>query len=194
MITPLLPTIGRLQKAKLSFGLLGCILWDDKTDKVSCHICGKWYKFLGSHLKAHDISDDKYRMEFGLTFNYPLCGKGLSSLRKDMVTKEFLRSGMVMRQKLKATGYFKKNKKPRQIGTATESERNRLGLCDLQIQGRYNILKKVINRTPSTTDLREMDRALLEAITRRHGTLNNYREFLGEKRLTVSDRNRMRKK
>jgi hypothetical protein len=53
------------------FGELG-VLTDDGV-RVQCHICGKWFHHLGTHVfKKHNISADEYRLKFGLNRTTPL--------------------------------------------------------------------------------------------------------------------------
>lgn len=45
-------------------------------ERVQCHICGRWYKGLGTHAwQAHGISADEYREEFGLKYTHGLVGE-----------------------------------------------------------------------------------------------------------------------
>lgn len=190
MIEPLLQIKGPLQKAPLSHGFLGCLMYDTDEDKVQCHDCGRWFRYLGAHIKVHDLKDDAYRMNYGLAFNYPLCGRRFSKLRSNDVTDKFLKAGTDMRRKLK--GKQRLNAKPRQVGTATESEKNRNGTCSKQVDERYKSLVLKLGHHPSSPEFRKHDRALIEVITRRYKTLNNYRELIGVSRMTVADQNRKR--
>lgn len=194
MIRTLLPTRGPLQKSKVGFGFLGCIMYDDNQDTVQCHNCGKWLHFInGRHLLKEKMTADEYRLKFGLTFNHPLCGLGLSKKRRRDVSKKFMQEGTKMRIKLK--GKQALNKPARHVGMRTESQRNRFGTCDRQLRARYDRFKIDIGHPPSTQEFRNRsNRSLLEAITRRHGSLNAYREIVGDPVLTKSDQNRIRAK
>lgn len=56
------------------FGDLGVIVSDGV--RVQCHVCGRWYKGVGSHaVKAHDMSADDYRAKFGLRYTTSLLGE-----------------------------------------------------------------------------------------------------------------------
>lgn len=44
-------------------------------DRIQCLICGKWYKALGPHLKAHDMNVNQYKKRFGLPWSKGLCSR-----------------------------------------------------------------------------------------------------------------------
>ena len=47
-------------------------------ERVQCHICGKWFKFLDPHLrKAHVVSSADYKSTFGLNRTQALIGSAL---------------------------------------------------------------------------------------------------------------------
>ena len=35
-------------------------------ERITCLMCGKKYKGLGSHIRVHDINEEEYKMRFGL--------------------------------------------------------------------------------------------------------------------------------
>jgi hypothetical protein len=180
MIRPLLPAKPPFKKASSGHGMIGLIMYDDSDDKVQCHNCGRWLKAIGGrHLANEGMTGDEYREEHGLTFNYPLCGEGLSSTRRKKITYKFVRAGADMRKRRKKNRKAKPNKKPRHIGTAMQSQRNKNATCDKQIRERYDAIKASLGHDPSSPELRMKNRALLEAITRWHGSLNKFRMSMG---------------
>jgi hypothetical protein len=40
--------VGRLEDGTPYFAPLGQLLWDSEEDRVQCHLCGGWFRFLGS--------------------------------------------------------------------------------------------------------------------------------------------------
>ncbi|MPQ97180.1 hypothetical protein GB931_04405 [Modestobacter sp. I12A-02628] len=52
---------------------------EDSTGRLCCHLCGRWYASLGSHLRAHGWTSDGYRAAMGLASGTPLTGRSLSS-------------------------------------------------------------------------------------------------------------------
>ena len=53
-------------------------------DKIQCLICGKWFKMLSVHLnKAHNMSVDQYKKQFGLPWTKGLCGSATRNKYRD---------------------------------------------------------------------------------------------------------------
>lgn len=49
------------------YGQVGVLNIDKVNDRVQCHICGRWFRALGTHLRSrHGWTADDYREEFGL--------------------------------------------------------------------------------------------------------------------------------
>src|SRR5918912_1159281 len=52
-------------------------------DRAECHICGGWYKLLGSHVfHAHGLYAHTYRRLFGLRQRTGLAGEALRARRR----------------------------------------------------------------------------------------------------------------
>lgn len=56
----------KLEPVKNGFGFYGVLLCDPYADRIQCHICGKWYKFLGGHVRFHGTTAEDYKDEFEL--------------------------------------------------------------------------------------------------------------------------------
>ncbi len=48
------------------------------TGRICCHLCGRWYVSLGSHVRSHGHTADSYRDVLGLCRSRPLVAEGLS--------------------------------------------------------------------------------------------------------------------
>ena len=59
---------------KLPFKTKEDIEYYFKGDKIQCLICGKWFKALNGHFKAHGLNVDQYKEMFGLPWSRGLCG------------------------------------------------------------------------------------------------------------------------
>ena len=58
----------------------GALEYDEKTDQVRCHECGKWFVSLGYHItKTHDITLRDYRLRHGLNLTSSLVGVKFAS-------------------------------------------------------------------------------------------------------------------
>lgn len=61
-------------KVPLRYGKFGVLSKEE--GKVQCHICGKWYRLLGSHVvQKHKLLADEYREVFGLGYLTGLLGE-----------------------------------------------------------------------------------------------------------------------
>ncbi|MCZ3387526.1 MAG: MucR family transcriptional regulator [Actinomycetia bacterium] len=46
---------------------------------MCCHLCGRWFTSLGSHVRAHGTTAERYRADLGLCRREPLTARHLSS-------------------------------------------------------------------------------------------------------------------
>ncbi|MGH3812674.1 MAG: MucR family transcriptional regulator, partial [Pseudonocardiaceae bacterium] len=56
----------------------GELVIEPGTGRVCCHLCGRWYVALGSHLRVHGHTADSYRDAMGLCRSRPLVADALS--------------------------------------------------------------------------------------------------------------------
>lgn len=182
MIRPLYKAHEPFMEVKAGFGFMGVLNYDDEADKVQCHECGNYFAALGGHIKSHGLTADAYRIKYGLNFNIQLCGRGISAMRRETISDDFI-NHRFSRPKPKR-GH---RAKPRQEGTTTVAQQNKYGLCELQMKTRYLIVKAAVQKIPTEADLRSFDHALYSAIERRYGTLNAFRAKVGEKVMTTAD-------
>jgi predicted nucleic acid-binding Zn-ribbon protein len=70
----------RLEDGTPYVGQLGELAYDPDEDKVQCHLCGGWYRAIGSsHLRrAHGWTLDAYRDAFRLPMQLPTCSRHVS--------------------------------------------------------------------------------------------------------------------
>lgn len=60
------------------YGAYG-ILLENSEGKIQCHICGKWFDFLSSHISVfHKIPVKKYKEMYGFTNGTALCSSNVS--------------------------------------------------------------------------------------------------------------------
>lgn len=56
-----------LMKFDEGFGFIGALIFDGKTEKVQCHLCGEWLGYLPHHLKReHNMTASAYKNKVGL--------------------------------------------------------------------------------------------------------------------------------
>lgn len=70
----------RLEDGTPYVGQLGELAYDADEDNVQCHLCGGWYRAIGSsHLpRTHGWTLDAYRDAFRLPKQLPTCSRHLS--------------------------------------------------------------------------------------------------------------------
>lgn len=68
---------------------LGEIRYSPDDDRVQCHLCGKWFRFIGgTHLtRTHEWTLSEYREAFHLPTSMATCSRGLSATRRAQVLK-----------------------------------------------------------------------------------------------------------
>jgi ROS/MUCR transcriptional regulator protein len=70
---------GRLPDGTPYFAPLGEVPYDPDEDKVQCHLCGDWFRFVGaSHVRWHGWTLDEYREAFHLLKRTSTAAPGVS--------------------------------------------------------------------------------------------------------------------
>lgn len=165
------------------YGFMGVLLRDKEIDKVQCHICGKWFDFLMNHVRmTHKIESKKYRKQFGLPLNFPLCSKKFS---------EKCREGLLEMLKTNPNrGRYKTGKNLADLNKIANSLNhtysyqadyyaNRHGACFEQLRSRFLIVTNIVGHEPSRPEIDKYDKSLYSQIHRRYGTINKFRQKIG---------------
>ena len=183
MVSPLYKVHEPFMEVQTGYGYQGVVMYDDQEDKMQCHICGEFYALLGKHsAMAHGVDSAAYRTQFGLSSKMALCSKRFSRLHREHIERH-------PEMKVVGAKNFKKHRpaysaakwsKIAKTGKAVMSRQNTLGLCELQMRARWDVVEKIVGREPSYKDLLKYDRVLLHRILNT-GTLNGYRQKIGAK-------------
>lgn len=168
---------------KIGYGYMGVILRDKIEDKLQCHICGRWFKSLTSHLRTHKIKSREYKIRFSLPLTYPLVSRSISEKfsnnvdycfkgvdRKKAIRKA-IKNSLIRRFENK-----RKYSKIMRYSSTNMAFQNIRGICNEQILRRFMIVSDIIGGEPKTGDLVKYDNNLLAVIMRRYGNLNNFRK------------------
>lgn len=163
-------------------GDFGVLRYDEATDRLQCHECGKWSRALGSHVsRSHRITTREYKVKHGLKIKTKLCGRRLIEYyqqrqqRADFVrfTAESARKGSAARlanvQQRGADGYAKSG-----YGAEWQNVNNR---CHAQIMASFYSLKDRLGRTPTVAEMTRSFHISIETIKRRF-PVNTYNEFV----------------
>lgn len=79
------------------YGYLGAVLQTADGSKIQCHICGKLFRSLASHLTAaHKVSAKEYRKSYGIAHNTALVSDQERVVRADRFN-EMVASGKITR-------------------------------------------------------------------------------------------------
>ena len=66
-----------LMKFDEGYGYIGALIFDGKTDKIQCHLCGEWLGNLPHHLKReHNMTASAYKDKVGLFQTTALLSEG----------------------------------------------------------------------------------------------------------------------
>lgn len=173
------PPINELEKG---FGYMGVILRNKEEDKLQCHICGKWYKSLSTHVnKAHGMNSREYKRQFSLPLSFPLVARSTSRKHSERARdKKNLKHLDKVRNLKKLQGVpSKRRSKIMKYSTNCTGIRNKRGVCEAQIESRFLGIADMLGKSPSQRDLEKYDESLFAAIRRRYSTLNNFRKKMG---------------
>lgn len=172
-----------LQKAvppyiPIQHGYVGVLLYNTKTDKIQCHICGDWRNSLGQHLKGHKITAREYKDKFGLYRNQPLYSLGTSrrvseiaKTRGKATKKNLTQAG---RMKGIKTANFIKNK-----GAKKVQFQNQFGTCEAQLRTRVRKHVEQNGFFPRSTS--KTDPNLATMLWRRFGSIAEAKKHYGYK-------------
>lgn len=184
MIRPLYKALEPFMNVKKGFGYLGVVMYDEQDDKVQCHVCGSWFSSIGLHIKkAHNVTPDDYKMEYGLSLRTALCSKALSRAHSKSATELYQSKARTLTRGTKG----RRRRIPKRYYTQTIQAKNSRSLCDLQIQGRYDVLKKIVGREPVFSDYQKHDHKLYATMCARYGSINKFREFMGGTQMNNSE-------
>ena len=154
-------------------GYQGVVLYDEKKDKVLCHICGKWFVFLGAHIKdAHGMLSDEYREVGGLTKGIPLCSPGYS--KKRSINAKEGKYGEYATNLKRGRKYPKKpTSKVLKRAKSMMAFKNQYGYCSAQITAGLIAVrvasKKKLARDVTMGDIQKYNRPLASHLIRVYG-------------------------
>nr|WP_182441152.1 MucR family transcriptional regulator [Streptacidiphilus sp. PB12-B1b] len=100
---------------------------------VICHLCGRGFRSLGSHLRAHGMTADQYRQQYGLLHSRALSARELTQARSTAqrqayTASERMRTDFAQGQNMARTGALSRRSRAAftDHGVSLELERERL--------------------------------------------------------------------
>ena len=92
------PTLGEWEGP--IYGELGVLAVEPDGDRVQCHACGKWFRFLATHVwQRHVLTADEYRAIFGLKTTTGLMSPNLKQKRRELtapILSQFFGAGIAV--------------------------------------------------------------------------------------------------
>lgn len=162
-----------LMKFDEGHGFVGALVFDGKSDKIQCHMCGEWFDELGHHLnKEHAMRADQYKARVGLNPSTALVNEkwranliknGLKTRIKNLRNKKGWKHSEKTKAKIRAT--LKENR---------DELKNLRGTCPEQLIDRLIKLYDKLGRTPYN---REM--GFYETLIKTYGSFKNACQIAG---------------
>jgi hypothetical protein len=151
----------------------GALEYDEETDKVRCHECGRWFQHLGLHIAgAHPgITLDAYRERHRLKSTAPLCGVRASAVLHERASAVALVRGSRAARVLNSPDVQAKaaNSRRERIadrkgkglpGLEFYEERNENGTCHAQILNDIKTLADRLGRAPTQREMLTFERPM----------------------------------
>jgi len=101
----------------------GHLVHDQDTGRVCCHLCGRWFVSLGSHVRGHGYSADDYRAMAGLLRGRALVAPQLSAAIGQRQSRAYRRSPQV-RERLAANQERARNGELAQLARSANAAGN----------------------------------------------------------------------
>lgn len=158
-------------------GFVGVVMYSKKTDKLQCHICGRWVSHLPAHAwNSHKIKSLEYRKRFFLPLSFPLVSHGISLKIHDVNEKKELWRNF---KGGKNRGKGGKRNNNAAYARNNASFHNKHGLCDKQIMERYILVAETVGHDPSEKEIILVDSPLAWAIRERFKSINRFKSQNG---------------
>ncbi len=144
------------------YGYQGIMLLDKTLDRVQCHVCGRWFKSVGAHLRKHQIHHLTYKERFGLYRTESLMS--LNTKRLHRLSKGKHPENLIPNRGKKLTPDFTKVVTGKN-GHDRTAFQNRWGTCEAQLKFRLTEEIKKFGRIPKTSETK-----LVNLFTKRFGS------------------------
>lgn len=182
MIKPLYKAQEPFMEVKRGFGFQGVVMYDDVEDKVQCHICGAWKENVGQHSAIlHGVTAEEYKIEYGLTLRTSLACKKVSRRNSEISNTPEARANFEKNRNKWTSNYRPKRRKNIPAPRSSMRQKNANGLCDLQVQARYAVVKAQVGREPSVDEIVRYDPKLYGWIKNNGLSLNKFKASMGIK-------------
>jgi hypothetical protein len=172
---------------KKGFGFLGVLAEDNENGQLQCHICGKWFPQLSTHITGgHKMKNcNEYKTRFGLFQGTALKCKRLRLIQSKTI-RRLQKAGLMGIGNNLGKSPFKHGKANKYAANRKGWKKpvegaNQYGRCDLQIMHKIIALsKKMKGKTPSLCDIKaEYGGGIVSVMHSRYGSYVEYcRKYL----------------
>lgn len=133
-----------LMPVEIGYGFQGVLIQNETRTEVQCHICGLFYRTLGSHVKAHNITAKEYKEQFGFNRTTGLISDEAAYAAQKRALSNL--SGTTERPSIQERAALARESRltssPNKDKFTTRERQNQLGTCPLQIQERvYDFIR-----------------------------------------------------
>lgn len=181
------------------FGYYGTIAMSADRTQIQCHICGKLYKSMGSHLdRVHEIDKAEYKKRYELSASTALVGETIRENMRALAVVTFNNRGQLTQELRDYNEKVKNGTAPhvshiRKAKNHTLEWRNKRGLCPDQVLEKIEDLIKLNNgRVPTAPEFKAHYKGrYLGSILYQYGSWANAVHKLGV--LTAGELNRVDK-
>lgn len=162
-----------LRKIEDGYGYYGTIAYDEAEKFTQCHVCGNFFKSLGSHVsRVHKIIVKDYRDKFGLAATVsllaPKANNGNFEQWENMSQDE--RKKSIDRMKANRS----KRKMPNNWRKKSLYQKNLEGRCPDQTLDKIMILADKLNKTPTRREFqKEYGNGMYSTVCLEFGSWNN---------------------
>jgi hypothetical protein len=139
----------------------GGLEYNKEKDLIKCHICGKWFSALGSHLiRTEGVSLSEYKTTHGLMQKTPLMAPRAHATRSAIAAKVIQKHGPVSREFLKRGGAASVKARAgramkQSAALRTMEYRNLRKLCPVQLRATLLALAEKLGRVPTKAEMME---------------------------------------
>lgn len=162
-----------LMKYEGGHGFVGALVYDGKSGKVQCHLCGEWFEALGNHLhREHAMNAEQYKVAVGLNKSSALIGE---TVRAKLIAHGLTHKGNRKNLRPGRTHSQETREKIRQTMKENRDElKNLHGTCPEQLIENLVKLYQKLGRMPLRDEIKQE-----EALIRTYGSIKEACQIAG---------------
>lgn len=163
------------------FGYQGVLLFDGESEKIQCHMCGKWFDSLGNHInRGHNMKASDYKDITGLLQTTALINE---KIRTKLISSGQSRFKNLKKGRKKTKQEIEKIRKTLLKNSNKRERENVMGSCPAQLIAKLQKEYEILGHTPrdpkhaNRVNIKYRKEALLSA--KRIGSREKYIRVFG---------------